>query len=226
MRVVAILLAAGRGERLGTDRPKAFVQLGRETLLGRAVRAVDDSRVVEGFVIAAPRGMEDEAKRIGTRSEKLVAVVTGGESRQASVGLGIAAIPPPVEVVVCHDVARPFAGPRLFESVVAALKEADGAVPAIRPSDTVKRTKGAWVVETLPRDDLALIQTPQAFRRSSLEEAHARARTEGYVATDDAALLERAGYRIAVVEGDPGNVKITDPADLERANRWMGLDET
>jgi 2-C-methyl-D-erythritol 4-phosphate cytidylyltransferase len=217
VKVAAILLAAGRGERLRSSRPKAFVELGGKPLLSRAIVAVDACAEIEGFVVVAPPGLVDEAKRLASPSAKLVAVVAGGETRQASVRLGLAAVPMSAEAVVCHDVARPFAPPRLFADVVAALSGADGVVPAVAVSDTVKRVDGRRVLETVPREGLALIQTPQAFRRPALEDAHARAAAEGHEGTDDAALLERAGYQVATVPGDPVNLKITEPEDLERA---------
>ena len=214
MRAVALLLAAGRGERLAGDRPKAFLELGARTLLEHAVAAVDACPDVDGHVVAAPQGWEREAERIGRRSGTHLAVVPGGPSRRASVEEALAAVPEEFDALICHDVARPLASPKLFSAVLAPLDRADGAIPILPVSDTVKRVAESVIVETVPREGLALAQTPQAFRREALEEAHARDTDE---ATDDAVLLERAGFRVAVVPGEPSNVKITVPEDLRVA---------
>ena len=120
---------------------------------------------------------------------------------------------------VRHDVARPFARRSLFSTVLDGLAEADGVVPALPVTDTVKRLAGDRVMETVPREGLVTVQTPQGFRRSALEASHRAA--EGEEATDDAALLERAGYTVAVVAGDPANIKITSPDDLDLAERLV-----
>ncbi|MGH2677464.1 MAG: 2-C-methyl-D-erythritol 4-phosphate cytidylyltransferase [Actinomycetota bacterium] len=214
MRAVALLLAAGRGERLAGDRPKAFLELGGRTLLEHAVAAVEACPDVEGHVVAAPEGWEETAERIGRRSGKHLVVVPGGASRQASVRAALGAVPDGFDAVICHDVARPLASPKLFSAVLAPLDGADGAVPVLSVSDTVKRVAEGVVLETVPREDLALAQTPQAFRREALEAAHAHDTDEG---TDDAVLLERAGFRVAVVAGERSNLKITVPEDLRLA---------
>jgi 2-C-methyl-D-erythritol 4-phosphate cytidylyltransferase len=215
MRVAALLLAAGRGERLGGGA-KGLLELGGRPLIAYSVDAVDRAASVEAFVVAAPPAEVDAAKRAAS-SLKLLAATAGGETRQASVRAALDAVPEPFDAVVCHDVARPFAGPELFDRAVTALEEADGAVPAIALADTVKLVAGAVVRETLPRDRVVAVQTPQAFRRPALEEAHRAALRDGLEATDDAALLERSGFRVVTVAGDPSNRKITVPEDLQWA---------
>jgi 2-C-methyl-D-erythritol 4-phosphate cytidylyltransferase len=150
-------------------------------------------------------------------------MVTGGSSRQESVRLGVAAVPPEVDTIVCHDAARPFAAPELFSAVIAALKEGDveGAVPVVPVPDTVKRVQVGRVVETVQRDELALAQTPQAFAAAALRSAHERAAAEGFSGTDDAVLLERAGYSVRAVPGDPANFKVTTAEDLARAEALL-----
>jgi 2-C-methyl-D-erythritol 4-phosphate cytidylyltransferase len=218
MRAVALLLAAGRGERLAGARPKAFLDLGGRTLLEHAVAAVEACPDVEGHVVAAPEGWEEEADRIGRRSGKHLAVVLGGPSRRASVEEALGAVPEGFDAVICHDVARPLASSKLFSAVLAPLDRADGAIPVVPVSDTVKRVAEGVVLGTVPREDLALAQTPQAFRREALEAAHARDTDE---ATDDAVLLERAGFRLAVVAGEPTNLKITVSEDLRVAQALL-----
>lgn len=219
---IAIVLAAGSGERLGWSTPKAFVALGGRPMLARAVASAFGCPAIDAAVVAAPPGSEDLAHAVlepfGTH-----AVVTGGETRQASVRAALAAVPGEVRVIVCHDAARPLASPGLFSAVIAALDDGgvDGAVPVIPVPDTVKRVRGGLVVGTERREDLALAQTPQAFRASALRDAHARAATEGVAFTDDAAALEWAGYRIATVAGEASNFKITDLEDLARAEQVL-----
>lgn len=220
---VAIVLAAGSGERLGSSTPKAFVGLGGRPMLARAVASVFACPAIDAVVVAAPQGSEDLAHAVlepfGTH-----AVVSGGETRQASVRAALAAVPADVRVIVCHDAARPLATPVLFSAVIAALDdgEVDGAVPVIRVADTVKRVHGGLIVGTEHREDLALAQTPQAFRAVALRDAHARAAAEAVAFTDDAAALEWAGYRLATVVGEASNFKITDAEDLARAEQVLG----
>jgi 2-C-methyl-D-erythritol 4-phosphate cytidylyltransferase len=223
MRAAALLLAAGKGERLGLGGAKGLLVVAGRPLLEYSVQAADRASSVEAFVVAAPPGLEDDMKRAAS-SPKLLTVVTGGTSRQVSVRAALDAVPPSFDAVVCHDVARPFASPDLFDRTVAALDDVDGAVPAVAVTDTVKLVEDGTVRETLPRDRLVVVQTPQAFRRSALEEAHAAAARDGVTATDDAALLERSGFRVVTVEGDPLNRKITVPADLRWAEAMLRAD--
>ena len=221
MPSVAILLAAGSGERLGLGRPKAFVELRGRPLLDHALRGVEAS-MVDRCVVAVPPGWEGAATEVTRDLQKPLVVAAGAGTRQASVAAALEVLArewgQEAEVVVCHDVARPFARPSLFSDVIERLVEADGVVPALPVTDTVKRVAGDRVTETVPRAGLVTVQTPQAFRRDALEASHRAVETE---ATDDAALLERAGYTVAVVPGDPGNLKITSPADLELAERLV-----
>ena len=218
MRVGALLLGAGRGERLAGQTPKAFADLAGRPLLDYAVASVDACAEVEGYVVAVPQGWEARAEEIAGRSPKHVATVRGAETRQGSVREALGALPDGFTAVVCHDVARPLASQELFQAVVAALADADGAVPAVPVPDTVKRVDEGRVTETLSRDGLMLIQTPQAFRRAPLEASHRAASDDGFLTTDDAALLERAGYHVAMVPGDPFNLKVTSPQDLQLAS--------
>jgi 2-C-methyl-D-erythritol 4-phosphate cytidylyltransferase len=214
--VVAIVPAAGGGDRLGLGVPKAFVDLDGEPIFRRAVRAALSSAVVSSVVVAVPPGFEAEAhaalEAVGPH-----AVVAGGSSRQSSVRIALAIVAETVDVVVCHDAARPFAMPELFDAVVAGVGEADGAVPGVPIADTVKRVRDDVVTATESRDGLVAIQTPQAFRASVLREAHRRAEHARLDFTDDAAVLEWAGFRVRVVPGDPNNFKVTTAEDLARA---------
>jgi 2-C-methyl-D-erythritol 4-phosphate cytidylyltransferase len=217
MRAVAVLLGGGRGERLTADRPKAFIEVGGRTLLGWAVHTVEECPAVDGTIVVVPEGWEDRAEKATAGAEKAVITVRGGPSRQASVAAALAALPGDADAVICHDVARPLASPKLFSAVLAELDRADGAVPVVAVTDTVKRIRGDVVVETIDRSDLVVVQTPQAFRRKALVTAHRTAAPPAGdgSATDDAALLEAAGFPVVTVPGEPTNVKITRPEDLD-----------
>ncbi|MFB3737849.1 MAG: 2-C-methyl-D-erythritol 4-phosphate cytidylyltransferase [Candidatus Velamenicoccus archaeovorus] len=220
---VAIVLAAGLGERLGEPSPKAFVPVGGRPMLVHAVQAALGCDRIGSVVVTVPAGREDLTRAmlqpLGSH-----AVVPGGASRQASVRAALATVPADLPLVVCHDAARCLASPALFGAVLEALDgpgHPDGAVPVVPVPDTVKRVRGGMVAGTVDRSELWLAQTPQAFRAAALREAHARAEHEGVEATDDAMLLERAGYRVVSVPGEPGNLKITTPQDLVVAERML-----
>ena len=221
---VAVVLAAGRGARLGLREPKGFVEVAGRPLVAWAVEAAAGCPGVGSVVVIVPAGSEERA-RAAAVSAKPVVVVAGGASRHASVGAALAAIPKDVPIVVCHDAARPFASSQLFIAVVEALEagDADGAIPVVPMPDTVKRVRDGFVVGTEePRAELALAQTPQAFRADALRDAHERAAREGLEFTDDAAALEWAGYRVRAVAGEPGNFKVTTVEDLARAAELAG----
>jgi 2-C-methyl-D-erythritol 4-phosphate cytidylyltransferase len=214
MAAVAVVLGAGSGERLGVSEPKAFLNLEGSTLLERAVESARGSRAVGRVVAVVPRGFEDRARR--TLADTIV--LAGGSSRQASVLVALRAIAGSAgDVVLLHDAARPFASSMLFDSVAGAVKDAAGAVPVVPVADTVKRVSGDRVLETVPREGLVLVQTPQAFRIAPLLDAHERAATAAKEFTDDAALLEWAGGAIRTVPGERDNLKITTEGDLELA---------
>ena len=218
MTVWAVLVAAGRGERLGADRPKAFARLGDLPLLAESLRRLDDSPSIDGIVIVAPSGWEEPAillaEEIG--ASKVTACVPGGETRSASVRAGLAEVPDDAEIVLVHDAARPVLPAEVVLRLLDALAEGfDGAVPVLPAADTVKRVQDGVVVETLLRDELAVVQTPQAFVAAVLRAA---ADGEG---SDCASLVEARGGRVKAVAGDARLLKVTTPADLERVASWL-----
>ena len=222
VRAAAILLAAGSGKRIGATRPKAFLPIGERPMLSVAAAAAAASPRIGALVVAAPPGYEDEARSSVEGLSLPTTVLTGGRTRQASVRAALSALAPDAEVVVVHDAARPFAPPDLFTEVIRAVEAgADGAIPVVPVTDTVKRLDGIRVVDTIDRTELANAQTPQAFRVRALRAAHEWAATDGADATDDAALLERTATVVAVV-GDPMNFKITTLLDLARAEARIG----
>lgn len=216
----AVLVAAGRGERLGADQPKAFVRLGELPLLAEPLRRLDDSDWIDAVVVAAPAGWEEPAILLAEEvgAGKVHAVVTGGETRPASVRRGLEEVPDEALVVLVHDAARPLVSDAVIERVLAPLSEGwDGAVPGLPLADTVKRVRGDAVVETVPRDELVAVQTPQAFLAPVLREAV----TGGADASDCAGLVEARGGRVKVVEGDRRLLKVTDAHDLELVATWL-----
>ena len=208
MSVWGIVVAGGRGSRFGAA--KQFARLGGATVLERSIATT--ARVCDGVVVALP-------PESGWQPVAPIVAVAGGETRAESVRNALAAVPPDAEVVVVHDAARPLASPLLFASVIAAVRAgADAAVPALAVTDTVKRVDGERVIETVPRDGLVVVQTPQAFRAEALRRAHASdAPSSRREASDDAMLVEESGGVVRIVAGEARNVKITVPEDLELA---------
>ena len=222
MSVWALLVAAGRGERLGADRPKAFVGLGEDVLLAEPLRRLEESEWVDAIVVAAPPEWEEPAILLAEElgCGKVVAAVAGGETRTASVRAALAEVPDDALVALVHDAARPVLEDEVIARVLAPLSEGwDGVVPALPLADTVKRVRGQEVVETLARDELVAVQTPQAF----LADALRRAVAAGGDGTDCAALVEASGGRVRWVEGDPLLLKVTTRGDLDTIERWLGL---
>jgi len=216
--VWAVLAAAGRGERLGDDRPKAFARLGDLPLVAEPLRRLEDSEWIDGIVVAAPPGWEEPcivlAEELG--AGKVSSVVAGGETRAASVRAALAEVPDEAAVVVVHDAARPLVGDDVIGRVLAPLSDGfDGAVPVLPLADTVKRIRRDEVVETLDRDGLVVSQTPQAFLADALRRA---ASGEG---TDCASLVEAQGGRIKAVPGDPRLLKVTSQDDLDLVASWL-----
>lgn len=222
--VWAVVVAAGAGRRLGGERPKAFAKLGGRPLLAYAVELLEDHPAVERIVLVVPEGWEEPATLLADElvAGKVAAAVAGGDARALSVAAGLAEVRGDAAVIAVHDAARPFASAALLDRVLAGLAEADGAVPGVPLTDTVKRVRGGRVEETLERADLCAVQTPQAFRADALRRAYDRPAGELASATDCAQLVERAGGRVVVVPGDPANMKITDAADLHRAEELVG----
>lgn len=221
MLVSAIIAAAGRGARLGGQVPKQLRTVGGRTLLARSIAPFDASWRIDEIVVVLPAELAAAPPAELREVRTPVRWVAGGARRQDSVAAGLAAVDPASEVVVVHDAARPFCGPELIERTIDAAVESGAAIAALPAFDTVKegrRENGlAFVGATLARDRIFLAQTPQAFRTGVLRDAIARG--GGAEATDEAALAERAGHPVRLVEGDPANVKITRAADLAAADR-------
>jgi 2-C-methyl-D-erythritol 4-phosphate cytidylyltransferase len=223
MSVWAILAAAGTGERLGLDRPKAFAPLNDRPLIAESLERLDASPWIEGIVVAAPPEWEEPCILVAEEvaAGKVAGTVTGRATRSESVQAGLAEVPEEATVILVHDAARPLVTDEVIERVITALGDGwDAAVPVLPIADTVKRVDGDAVVETLEREGLATVQTPQAFVAPVLHEALSSQRSVPS-APDCASLVEASGGRVRAVEGDPRLLKVTTPADLELVASWL-----
>ena len=216
-----MIVAAGRGERLGSEHPKAFAKLRGRPLLAESLERLDASAWIDEIVVVAPPGWEEPsillAEELGCT--KASSCVAGGATRADSVRAGVGEVSADAAIVLVHDAARPLLAEEVIERVLAPIGEGwDGAVPGLPVFDTVKRVRGEEVAETLDRDELVAVQTPQAFAADRL-----RIALGGDVAgaSDCSALVEAAEGRVKVVPGDPRLLKITSQADLELVESWL-----
>lgn len=218
MRVIALLMAAGRGSRFGAEMPKQYLRLVGRPVLRHAAEALLGEAGVAALLPVVPAGEEAFVAEM-LAGLPLLPPVAGGATRQASVRAGLEAVAAdPPDLVLVHDGARPVVPSGTVASLLAALVSHEGAIPAQPVSDTLKRGEGGVIAATVPRAGLFRAQTPQGFRYAALLAAH---RAAGFEATDDAQLLEAAGRRVALVAGHESNVKITWPEDLARVEASM-----
>ena len=218
MSIGVIIVAAGRGDRVGSAVPKQLLDLGGRTLLQRSVAAFDAHARVSEIVVVLPADLVSEGAALVGATVRRCRFVAGGQRRQDSVACGLAVLDEQLDVVLVHDAARPFADAPLIDRVIDATERLGAAVPVVPARDTVKRLDDsrAQVASTIPRDEVGLAQTPQGFRRGVLRDAIALGQ-RGVAATDEATLAEQAGHAVAAVAGDERNVKITTPEDLAAA---------
>jgi len=224
MYVAAIIAAGGRGVRLGADRPKQFLELGGRSILELSIAALAASDRIDEVVVAVPADhLEATRAAWSGGTAKPIAVVAGGARRQDSVSNAFAHTSAATDIIVIHDAARPFVTAGVIARTIDAAAAYGAAIAAVQVRDTVKQA-GATAADgsrpitaTLPRESILLAQTPQAFRRDVL----ARALAAGHAidATDEAMLVERLGLPVHIVDGEPGNIKVTTPEDLAEARR-------
>jgi 2-C-methyl-D-erythritol 4-phosphate cytidylyltransferase len=219
MRVTAVLLCAGRGERLGAAVDKALAPLAGRPLFAWSLEAFERTPAVERIVVVGPvKRMKELLAATGLVPGKIAAWCEGGRERQDSVARGLRAMPEGTTLVAIHDCARAMVTPELIGRVVADALHHGAAIAAVPMADTLKRGALGVIETTVPRQGLWCAQTPQAFRREWIEAAHAAAAQH---ATDDAALVEGLGHRVHLTPGEPINFKITTPQDLELAEAWL-----
>jgi 2-C-methyl-D-erythritol 4-phosphate cytidylyltransferase len=220
MSTAAILLCAGKGERLGMGIDKALVPLAGRPLFTWSLEALELCSAIDAIVVVGPGAkLRDLLAASGLAPNKILAWAEGGKERQHSVGRGLHRLPEDVTHVVVHDCARALVTPELIARVVADARTHGAALAAVPLDDTLKRVSLGVVEQTVPRAGLWRAQTPQAFQRDWLVAAHAAAGS--VVATDDAALIEAFGKRVQVTPGDPMNFKITTPDDLRLAEACL-----
>ena len=227
MKVTAIVPAAGAGKRMGEAVSKPYLSIGGKPILSYTLDALNRSDEIQEIIVVTRAGeinlcKKDVVKRFGLN--KVSAVIPGGEKRQDSVYKGLKSIKNKVNIVLIHDGVRPFLSQRLLKDVIKCAAQFKNAIAAIPVQDTLKKIdKEGCVGETISRDKVWHVQTPQAFDYCQIMEAHEKASQDNFYGTDDAGLVERCGYPVKIVVGTPQNIKITMPEDLTMAEAILEL---
>jgi len=226
--IAALIVGAGRGRRMGTDVPKQLLPLCGKPVMSHTLARFQAAGCIDSIALVVPPGDEETTRADIVRRYGLTKVrwiIAGGELRQDSVRAGLVALPDECTVVAIHDAVRPLVEEEMIDACISAAEDCGAAVTAVRARDTIKESDGdGAVVRTLEREPLWTVQTPQCFRLDIIRQAHRLAAEAGFVGTDDAALVERMGASVRLVEGSPHNIKITTPEDLIVAEAILGTD--
>jgi len=215
MKVGAIIPAAGRGKRIGASVPKQFLEIQGKPLLHHTLTVFASCKLIDYVVLVMPRADVDEMGEDWLNKYEIVReVVVGGEQRQDSVYNGFSSLEERTDIVVVHDGVRPFTTPQMIIATVEAAQQHGAAITAIPVSDTVKQAVDGFVKQTVPRDGLWRVQTPQAFQCGLLQQAFKKAKKDSYYGTDEGSLVEYLGERVKIVPGSELNIKITRKEDL------------
>jgi len=215
MKVGAIIPAAGRGKRIGASVPKQFLEIQGRPLLHHTLMVFASCKLIDYVVLVMPRADVDEMGEDWLNKYEIVRkVVVGGEQRQDSVYNGFSFLEEGTDIVVVHDGVRPFTTPQMIIATVEAAQQHGAAITAIPVSDTVKQAADGFVKQTVPRDGLWRVQTPQAFQCGLLQQAFKKAKKDSYYGTDEGSLVEYLGGRVKIVPGSELNIKITRKEDL------------
>lgn len=217
-RVIAIIVAAGRGKRLGSSLPKQFLKVRGRTILEMSVGAFEQNKYVDEIFVAANADYCELTEKLCRGFSKLKKIVAGGAERQDSVRAALDCLRGENGIVLVHDAARPFVSEAVINAVIEGTADFDAAIPTVPAKDTIRQVDGTGS-RTLQRETLACVQTPQGFRISLLKHAFEKAQAEGFLGTDDASLVERMGINISMVQGEDANRKITTREDLETEMR-------
>jgi len=215
MKVGAIIPAAGRGKRIGASVPKQFLEIQGRPLLHHTLMVFASCKLIDYVVLVMPRADVDEMGEDWLNKYEIVRkVVVGGEQRQDSVYNGFNSLEEGTDIVVVHDGVRPFTTPQMITATVEAAQQHGAAITAIPVSDTVKQAEDGFVKQTVSRDGLWRVQTPQAFQYGLLQQAFKKAKKDSYYGTDEGSLVEYLGERVKIVPGSELNIKITRKEDL------------
>ncbi len=217
-RVIAIIVAAGRGKRLGSSLPKQFLKVRGRTILEMSVEAFEQNKYVDEIFVAANADYCELTEKLCRGFSKLKKIVAGGAERQDSVRAALDCLRGENGIVLVHDAARPFVSEAVINAVIEGTADFGAAIPTVPAKDTIRQVDGTGS-RTLQRETLACVQTPQGFRISLLKHAFEKAQAEGFLGTDDASLVERMGINISMVQGEDANRKITTREDLEAEMR-------
>ncbi len=219
-RVVALIAAAGNGQRMGSSKPKQYLNLGNKNLLEKSTEAFEMNASVDDIYIIASSEYPDEIKKLSF--SKIKKITEGGRTRQQSVYNGLKSIDGHADIVLIHDAARPYLKSALIDDVIKAVINNGAAIPALPVKDTIKITDNEYITETPDRDSLYSAQTPQGFDIALIIAAHEKARDDNFTGTDDSQLVERLGHKVLLVNGDEKNSKITVREDME-PGRLVGI---
>ena len=218
MVVSAIIPVAGQGKRFGGKTPKQFLKIGGQPIIEITLQKfISLDEINHGVVVVAESEIDSSRnlfRHIDGFDEKFK-IISGGVERQDSVYSGIKNIPPDTDIVVVHDGVRPLVSSQLISKSIQTAVETGACIAALPVKDTIKRVKHGTVLETIPRDRLWQVQTPQTFKYSILREAHEKARETDFYSTDESALVEWNGHPVKIILGEYSNIKITSTVDLE-----------
>lgn len=213
--ITAIVVAAGFGKRMESNDSKPFLSLAGKPLLVWTLEAVAKSLVDNIIITAHPKEINRMIDLVNEYSiAKVSAIIRGGDARQDSVYAALKVLPENCKIVAIHDGARPLIKPEFVNKIIQELGKEDGIIPAIMPTDTIKKSSNNYVEKTLNRQELRAVQTPQVFKKEALLESYTEAYKDNFYGTDDASLLEVAGFKVKISEGRYDNIKVTTPTDL------------
>jgi 2-C-methyl-D-erythritol 4-phosphate cytidylyltransferase len=226
LKTIALITAAGKGQRMQSEIPKQYLCLGEKPILVHTLQVFEACLAIDGIYLIVPQDqMAMVQKDIVEKYhfKKILKLVRGGKMRQSSVWNGLQAIRSGCSIVVVHDGVRPFISCRLIEKSIEEAQKNGAAIVGVSVKDTVKRIVKGKKVQTLPREEIWLAQTPQSFRFSLLIKAYRKAQQDNILGTDDASLVENLGHPITLIKGEYNNIKITSPEDLALAKFFLAI---
>lgn len=225
MKTAVLMPAAGMGHRMGSPVPKQLLKLGSKPILIHTLEKFEGCESVEEICVIVPGDRIDEIRKLAVEwnIQKVKHIVAGGEKRTDSVARGLQALDESTDIVLIHDAVRPFVSIDKIEEVIQETFRHGAAILAVPATATVKQVQRHVVQNTLDREQIWLAQTPQGFRFDLIRSAYEKAANENHIATDDAALVEKMGYPVYIVQGDEMNIKITSPDDLAIAETFCQI---